>query len=114
MFLLVAFAVNSHIICGRIFYVGRNLKMNRMLLIQVLLLFLCGCGDSWQATVYPNKNNLKDYKHLGEFTSIDECRRSCLGYLEDIHSLNKGDYECGKNCKYNSGDDMYVCEETLK
>ena len=60
MFLLVAFAVNSHIICGRIFYAGRNLKMNRMLLIQVLLLFLCGCGDSWQATVYPNKNNLKE------------------------------------------------------
>ena len=88
--------------------------MKRIILIQVLLLFLCGCVDNWQATVYPDKSDLKNYKHLGKFSSLEECRSACLRYLKDIHSLNKGDYECGKNCKYNSAYDMYICEETLK
>jgi len=88
--------------------------MKKILLTLSLVLILCGCSDNWQATVYPNKNNLKAYKHLGTYSSLGECRRACLVYLEDINASNKGDYECGKNCKYDSGYDMYICEETLK
>ena len=69
--------------------------------------------DSWQATVYPNKEDLTNYKHLGKFSSLEECRDACLGYLEGINALNRGDYECGKNCKYKSESDLYMCEETL-
>lgn len=88
--------------------------MKKIFLTLSLALFLSGCSDNWQATVYPNKNNLKVYKNLGTFSSLEECRSACLEYLEEIHASNRGDYECGKNCKYDSGYDMYICEETLK
>jgi len=71
-----------------------------------------GCLDRWQGTVYPNKQSLTNYRNIGEFASLEECRNACLNYLEDINALEIGDYECGKNCKYNSDLDVYVCKET--
>lgn len=86
--------------------------MKKSILIYISIFFLYGCADNWQATVYPNKGDLTNYKHLGKFPSLGECRDASIGYLKDIHALNSGDYECGKNCKYKDEYDMYVCEET--
>jgi hypothetical protein len=76
-------------------------------------IILTGCSDRWQGRVYLNKQNLTNYRNIGEFSSLEECRDASLNYLRGIKALATGDYECGKNCTYNSELDEYVCEKTL-
>ncbi|KPJ58610.1 MAG: hypothetical protein AMJ42_02930 [Deltaproteobacteria bacterium DG_8] len=72
------------------------------------------CSDRWQGTVYLHKQNLVNYRNIGEFATLEECRSAYLCYLEDINALEIDDYECKKNCKYNSDLGVYICKETLR
>ena len=56
---------------------------------------------------------MTDYRIVGEFSSLEECRDVSLNYLRGIKVLDTGDYECGKNCEYNSELDEYICEKTF-
>jgi hypothetical protein len=80
-------------------------------MLLYLSIILTGCSDRWQSKVYLNKQNLTNYRIIGEFSSIEECRDASLNYLRGIKALDTGDYECGKNCTYNSALDEYICEK---
>ena len=68
---------------------------------------LIGCSkDNWDGYVYPDKNNLSDHIYVGRFDSLEACRDASVEKLRSINALNKGDYECGRNCKNG------VCKET--
>jgi len=82
-------------------------------ILLYLLIILTGCSERWQSKVYLNKQNLTNYRIVGEFSSFEECRDESLHYLRGIKALHTGDYECGKNCKYNEELDEYICEKTL-
>ena len=82
-------------------------------MLLYLSIILTGCSDRWQGIVYVNKQNLTNYRNIGEFCSIEECRDASLNYLKGIKALDTGAYECKKNCKYNSELDEYICEKTV-
>ena len=82
-------------------------------MLLYLSIILTGCSDRWQSKVYLNKQNLTNHRIIGEFSSLEECRDASLNYLRGIKALDTGDYECGKNCKYNSDLDEYNCGKTL-
>ncbi len=83
----------------------------------VVLVGLAHCSlvqDKWQGVVYPDRGYLPDSRNIGEFESLEECRAACLTYLRDLGKSQIGDYECGKNCEYDSSIGIYVCEETVR
>ena len=80
---------------------------------------LSGCGERWDAYVYPDKGNLKLSAHFGPFASLQECRSHAKARLYEFSGQTlpgvEGDYECGKNCKADSQlGGIAVCEETLR
>ena len=81
-----------------------------------LFLLLCtGCSDKWEGFVYPNKDDLTKHRSLGHFPSLEECRAAARGMLEELKALERGDYECGKNCDDGSTfGGIKVCEDTLR
>jgi hypothetical protein len=82
-------------------------------MLLYLSIILTGCSDRWQSKVYLNKQNLTNYRIIGEFSSLEECRDASLNYLRGIKALDRGDYECGRNCNYDSDLDEYICGKTL-
>ena len=88
----------------------------RVILLALLIMFLgtfCACSERWEGFVYPNAEDLTNHRYVGEFDSLEECRDACRAELSRIGAYNKGDYECGKNCKSDSNwPDSRICEET--
>lgn len=77
----------------------------------VVILAIVGlkkCTDSWTGIVYPDKSNLSNFKNIGEFKSLDECRNEAIYFLRRISAQSSGDFECGLNCK------GLTCEETRR
>jgi hypothetical protein len=65
--------------------------------------------------VYPNKNDLTNHIGIGHYSSLEECRASALSAIAKISPPDRGDYECGWNCKDNAGlSGIKVCEETSR
>lgn len=70
--------------------------------------------DSWVAIYYPDASNLYEDERSGPLDSLDDCR-SWVQSQRSIRRFKGGDdYECGKNCEYDAGADLHVCEETIK
>ena len=74
-----------------------------------------GCSkDAWRGFYYPDRSDLTRDFRSDNLNSLEECRewvdekRASLRILE-----GEDDYECGRNCKYKSDWDMYICEETV-
>ena len=68
--------------------------------------------DNFVAIYYPNVNDLSKEIKIGQLGSIEECR-SWIDNQKSLRGYKGGDdYECGKNCKYKSEYEMYVCETT--
>lgn len=83
------------------------------------LLILGGCGERWDAYVYPDKTRLSFSAHLGPFESLDACRSAARARLSEFSRQPVpgvvGDYECGKNCddgKKLGG--VAICDETVR
>lgn len=71
--------------------------------------------DRWIGFYYPDYNNLINYTHSPELKSLEECRLWVENQVSIYNSSGEGyDYECGKNCDYESGSDLYICEETVE
>jgi hypothetical protein len=70
--------------------------------------------ERWEGFVYPDKSELTIHKNIGEFKSLESCRSAAQNKLIQISSLERGDYECGLNCEFNSNYDMNVCKETKR
>ena len=68
--------------------------------------------NKWTGTIYPDRDYLNEYKSIGEFKSLEECRSAALNILSNNNSTSKGDYECGLNCKVEDGYSVLVCDKT--
>lgn len=67
--------------------------------IVILTIFLVKkCNDKWTGIIYFDKSNLTNYKKIGEFKSLEECRNEAVYLLRSNSTINSGDFECGLNC----------------
>lgn len=86
--------------------------MNKKIGVAILLILavfgIDKYTDSWTGIVYPDKSNLSNFKKIGEFKSLDECRNESIYFLRKISAQYSGDFECGLNCK------GLTCEKTSK
>lgn len=84
----------------------------RLAAALVAILALAGCSQEWRGFVYPNRNDLSEWRAIGPFRSLEECRAASLDLLRDlVHSPERrGDYECGLNCRPTRG--LNVCDRT--
>jgi hypothetical protein len=88
-------------------------KIFLFMLVQSVL--LCACTSEWTGYYYPNKNNLSRSIESPTFKSLDECRRWVNSQIYTYNPSGENyDYECGKNCKYNSDYGVNVCAETRR
>ena len=88
----------------------------RIIFVVVLGTLLVACAqDKWEGFVYPDGGNLMIHQNIGLFDSLESCRLAALSRLSSVSSIERGDYECGLNCKDQSGmDGIKVCEKTLR
>lgn len=91
---------------------------NSILLI-VTVLVLGGCftdkgPESWTAWIYPDKTNTKRSMELGNFKSLEMCRKASIDKLTALDLMTRGDYKCGLRCEYNQGLKSLICENTAK
>jgi hypothetical protein len=82
---------------------------------MVALLFIAGCssGDSWEGHVYPDRANLLINRASGVFQDLESCEKACMTMLTSMDSLDKGYYECGKNCRGGASYSM-DCEDNIR
>lgn len=82
---------------------------------SALLLAPAGCSrERWEPVVYPDNSNLLEYRRLAELPSLEECRKVAREELLTLGALDRGDYECGRNCESIGHAHLKVCEETLR
>ena len=84
-------------------------------IILALILFGCNSPDKWNCVVYPNREDLTESLQIGDFNTLQECGIAAVKTLDRLHALDRGDYECGKNCRKDSTSPSFlICEETTK
>lgn len=89
--------------------------MSRIALLSFLTTLAAGCSQaSWRGFVYPDKSNLSDWRELGSFPTLDDCRASAALYLRDMHATEEGTYECGRNCRRRATTGLNECDETTR
>lgn len=86
--------------------------MIRFSVAGVAVLCLLGCGQEWTGYAYPDRNDLTEYRRVGTFQSLEECRAESLNLLRELvrSPEQRGDFECGLNCRYRNG--LNVCDRT--
>ncbi len=85
-----------------------NKKIGVAILVILAIFGIKKCTDRWTGIVYPDRSNLSNFKNIGEFKSLDECRNESIYFLRKISAQSSGDFECGLNCK------GLTCEETSR
>ena len=86
--------------------------MLKKTLIRTLLLipvvFVNGCfSKGWEAFIHADKNNWDETIVIGFFETLYECRAAAIIKLKEVSSVEAGDFECGYNCKYEKGQEIY-------
>ncbi len=87
--------------------------------LSYLTLLLTGCSEEWRAVIYPERNSLLISRHVGTYSSLQDCRTAARAVLLEIGAQETGDYECGLNCRLSPGPsgpatDLHICQETLR
>ncbi len=93
------------------------MRIYKLIFIVLFALTLMGCDkrDTWHGVVYPDRENLADALQIGTFDTLQECGIAAIKTLDRLHSLERGDYQCGKNCrKESTSPNLLNCEETTK
>ena len=89
------------------------MKKLQFFLLMVILMGLPACsGDKWEGIVFTDRDNLLMYRSSGAFENLEECKDVSMKMLKSMSALDKGFYECGKNCKAGSNSYNRGCEET--
>ena len=100
--------------------------MDRIVLAVLIgALALTGCfwkPDRWTAFVYPPGKSLdaEDAQKAiqGVYSTFEDCQSAAINSLRQHQALTKADdfgsYECGSDCRYEAGMDLYICKETRK
>ena len=71
--------------------------------------------DNWLTTIYPSKDDLANYYHLGPYKALATCRRAGQYQLEKNGWGETGTYECGLNCSLDVyADKKFICEDTAQ
>lgn len=71
----------------------------RLGLLLVLLSALTGCmEDEWLGFAFPDRDNLLIHHKVGKFETLQECDKASMSLLESLDALDKGYFECGRNC----------------
>jgi hypothetical protein len=84
-----------------------------VVIFAVGVLLSCSGPETWTATVYPDRQNLRDSISLGLFPSRFECAAAAIDVLARLGALVRGDYECGLRCKRNERlPALLVCDTT--
>jgi hypothetical protein len=83
------------------------------LLIAVLALGGCSPGP-WTGWVYPDHHDLSQQVSLGEFASLNDCRKATLGFLQNSPTPENGAYQCGLGCRWDAGKGSNVCLKTVR
>ncbi len=85
------------------------------ILLSAVCAVLLGCSNAerWKGYVYPDKQNMQIHYIAGEYKSLEECERSSTNVLKKMNSLDKGYYECAKNCKDGSSHYSKDCEDRV-
>lgn len=102
-----------------------QLQMAERLLVIILLftttLFACtssGTGKimTWTCFVYADRDSLDTGSlQIGSFATLKECGIAAVKILETINALERGTYECGKNCQREKlTPSFFSCEETIQ
>ena len=89
----------------------------KILLVVSIVFLLTGCEQpTWDAFVYPDRNDLFNYNSIGEFKSLEECREASKKELERIHAQEpRGLFQCGKSCISASGlHTVTACKEIVR
>ncbi len=92
------------------------MKKFKLSFLVILLLALSGCSNEerWEGFVYPDKGNLQIQRSPGEFKSLKDCENASWAMLKSMDALQKGYFDCGKNCKSEAGFFDRTCEETIR
>lgn len=80
--------------------------------VAAVALQLTGCGERWDGFVYFNRNDLSKHTQVGPFDSLESCRTTARSILAQSGALERGDYECGLNCKGDAATGLNVCKRT--
>jgi len=86
-------------------------KMRRLAALTLVAVAL-GCKSEWHGFVYPDRDNLLTYRDIGVYSTLEDCRAAARAALASANATDRGDYECGKNCRPSGG--IHVCDETLR
>lgn len=112
----VVLTIYSSLVLWQLYTDGSGEEMRKLftLLLLTVALVVFGCfKEEWEGVVYPNKSNSYDYKYIGVYESLESCRAASLDMLYKLNATEKGEYECGLNCKYKDGmGSIKVCEKT--
>lgn len=83
-----------------------------VLFLAAFLLFDWGPAK-WTGFVYPDADRMTRFFKVGEYKSFEECQLASREALNAIEGAwEKGDYECGLNCKESPDMPVKVCKET--
>ena len=94
-----------------------KIRIFNILITIILALILIGCDsdDTWNCVVYPDREDLTESLKIGKFNTLEGCGIAAVKTLDRFQALDRGDYECGKNCRKDSTSPSFlVCEETTK
>ena len=84
-------------------------------IVLIILAALYGCSDKepWDGYVFPDKNNLLIHRYTGKYQTREACEKASMGILESLKALDRGYYECGKNCEEGSYYNR-TCDESVR
>lgn len=89
------------------------MRIRYLLICLFAIVFFNGCfKEEWKGWVYPDKKNLANYRFMGKFKSLSECRTSTINYINSNSLQFTADFECGLNCRSEYG--INICEETSR
>lgn len=77
--------------------------------------FVTACGrDKWEGYIHQDRTRMDEYDYIGTHPSLTACREMALTVLRFIEAEDLGDYERGKNCRWQmTGDGVIkLCDET--
>ena len=73
-------------------------------------LAVAACGESqWTGTIYPDRENLRDFERVGVFATLDQCRAAAtaaIGQLGDRGANVVAGWDCGQNCAADNDGDL--------
>jgi len=90
---------------------------SQLTLTVAAALSVTACSEKpgeWTGWVYPNANDLTFSVSLTGFHSFEQCQSATISELRQLPDPDRGDYECGRSCRWDPTFRANVCKETRK